>query len=131
MVLLSYFSSVNAIRESDYLEQTVESVQKIQERFIIETVEVNYHAGIDDVVVWVYNYGPNSINITVTRVRVLRNGEEIGYFPSTELWTVESGKLASKTVTTTDLSPGDVISTEVLTSRGNRANDITKIQPKT
>ena len=33
IILMSYFSGTSAIRESDYFDQTVESVQNIQERF--------------------------------------------------------------------------------------------------
>ena len=89
-----------------------------------------YKTGIDNVTVWVYNFGANSINITITRVRIARNDIEVGYFYSQDLWKIEPGKLASKTLATMDLSTGDVISSEVSTSRGNKANDVAKIQPK-
>ncbi len=131
IMLMSFFSGSSAIRESDYFDQTMESVQKNEERFLIEKVSVVYLVGNDNVTVTVFNYGRSTLNITITRVRIARNDVEVGYFYSAEPWKIKPGSLASKTIRTMDLAIDDVISAEVSSSRGSKANDVAKIQSTT
>lgn len=59
-------SGASSIMRSDYFDEVMESVQKIDERFIIENI------GYDDtsktVKIWVSNYGDININITLISV---------------------------------------------------------------
>ena len=127
IVALSTLAGTNSIRESDYFDQTLESVQKIEERFCIENIGVVDNGNNDGVTVWVYNYGRNSINITIIRVSI---DATIKAF--TDEWKIDAGSLASKTFQTNmNLAINTVISVEVSSSRGNKANDVTKIQSKT
>lgn len=116
ITLLGYFSGTNAIRQTEYFDQTLESVQKIEERFCIEKI------GVDNghVTLWVYNYGKDSINIT--RVGV-------NQWSGQASWTIGPGSASSKQFSTGLSMPvGSMVYVEVSSSRLNKAKDVAKIQ---
>lgn len=128
IVALSTMAGTNSIRESDYFDQTTESVQKIQERFCIENIGVSENGNNDGVRVWVYNYGSNSINISIIRVSI--GATKLPSF--TANWKIDPGRLDSRTFQTNiDLQINTEISVEVTSSRLNKADDVTKIQSRT
>jgi len=70
-------SGASSIMRSDYFDEVMESVQKIDERFIIENI------GYDDTTsmlkIWVFNFGKTTIN--VTRIRIEGGGNFSYYYP--------------------------------------------------
>ena len=59
--LWSYSKGAASMVASDYADNTIEMINTIQERFIIE--HINYDENTETVNLWVYNYGDVEITI--------------------------------------------------------------------
>ena len=125
IVLLSFFAGTNTIRENDYFDQTVESVQSIRERFCVESISV---VPSDTVKVVTLNYGSEAINITKIVVTVDSSSTT---FPNPTYpnltWQIGAGGRSQWTSPQT-LSFGthSTIAIEITSSRGNKAYEVAK-----
>ncbi len=125
IVLMSFFSGTNTIRQNDYFDQTLESVHNIQERFCVENIGVT--PSNSSVRIWIYNYGNR--NITVDRVRITMDLHKDTMRTYSDLgWAMAGGVMSSRSFSFPGLGVNSIISVEITSSRENKVYDVTKRQ---
>lgn len=114
----SFATSASSVIASDYFEELMEAVEKIEERFCIENI--GYNDTSQTLKIWIYNYG--KIDITIEAISVEGDGNV--YFHS-GVGLISAGELVRINVAPTTMSPlsGLSISIEVRSNRGNKAYD--------
>jgi hypothetical protein len=61
------------IAAADYADEVSEGIEKIEERFVIEHVQIQNTSEIYNITIWVHNYGKISVNITDIYLESTRN----------------------------------------------------------
>ena len=78
-MIWSYSVSATSVIASNYVNETLEVVNDVTERFIVEHVQ--YISANDTILVWVYNYGEQSI--TIDKSELKNNIWDEAYFSET------------------------------------------------
>ena len=119
-------SSASSIMQTDYFEEVMESVEKINERFCVENIGFD-NTSQPTLKIWVFNYGKN--DIIVEWIRVSGGGNVSSYEFNTMITTGEMIRfdvVESEVKFARDLS----IYVEVKSTRGNKAYDSILIPQK-
>lgn len=108
----SFTYSVSSALQDDYWEKSLENIDIISERFMVEHVAYDNSSGLIDV--WIYNYGDVDVNVTVL---VFKEASPSGVSSSKK---IRMRTLAPKiTISIGSWSPGTELLIKVNSLRGN------------
>jgi hypothetical protein len=130
-----YAAGASSNIRTDYFNEVSESVNKIQERFNVESVAINLTVS-PRITLWLTNYGYTSINITKITLSGGSNTQVI--YPDdpddtkSVGWEISTGEMARLDLDTgtVKLTSGSSISFSVQSERGNIINENHRIPQK-
>jgi flagellin-like protein len=116
--LWSYSAGAATIIANGYIEDTIELVNEVTERFVVE--HISYDSSQNELKVWVYNYGGQQIIVdTYAYVSSTDNGD---FMDSTFGTTIESGDTSEIVISLSySVVSGDEVSISVHSRRQNDA----------
>ena len=121
----SVASSASSIMQNDYFEEVMESVEKIEERFCVESIGLD-NTSQPTLKIWAFNYG--EIDVNVTGIRIEGGGNSSYYYPPDGIL-ISSGGIFRFDVTPSGISlrSGLSITVRVDSERGSKAYDSIRI----
>jgi hypothetical protein len=109
----SYSAGAATVIADSYVNDTMELVNEVTERFVVEHVTID--AEKDTLSVWVYNYGSQKINVDV----YVKDGETvIGSTPGT---VIDKGDTSEIIIDISVQVPGNQLAIQVYSRRQNNA----------
>lgn len=109
----AYSAGAATVIADSYVNETLELINEVTERFMVEHVKID--SQLDTLSVWVYNYGSQGIIVDV----YVREGNNV--IGSTMSSSIDKGDTSEVTVEVTTRSSGDQISIKVHSRRQNNA----------
>jgi len=109
----SYSAGAATLIANGYVNDTLELVNEITERFMVEHVAID--SGLDTLTVWVYNFGDQRVTVDV----YVRDGDTV--IGTTLGSVIDKGDTSEITIEITQRSAGDTISIKVHSRRQNDA----------
>ena len=116
-MIWSYSVSASSLIASSYVNETLEVVYEVTERFIVE--HVKYYSANNTISVWIYNYGEQSITVDTYLFVETDSTSFIDQYYGTMIQKSDSKKamiLLSESVST-----GDIVSIQIHSRRQNDA----------
>jgi len=113
--LWSYSAGAATVVADSYINDTLELVNEVTERFVVEHVTID--AEKDTLSVWVYNYGSQKINVDV----YVRDGDTV--IGSTLGTVIDKGDTSGIPIEITVRASDDEVSIKVHSRRQNNADE--------
>ena len=113
--LWSYSAGAATVVADSYVNDTLELVNEVTERFVVEHVTID--AEKDTLSVWVYNYGSQKINVDV----YVRDGDTV--IGSTLGTVIDKGDTSGIPIEITVRASDDEVSIKVHSRRQNNADE--------
>ena len=114
--LWSYSAGAATVIADSYVNDTLELVNEVTERFVVEHVTID--AEKDTLSVWVYNYGSQQINVDV----YVKDGDTIiGQRTSKHEIVIDKGDTSEILIDITVRVPGDQVAIQVYSRSQNNA----------
>lgn len=116
-------SSASSIMQSDYYDEVIESIGKIEERFFVESIGLD-NTSQPTLKIWVFNYG--EVDITVEWIRVQGGGNVSIQQLNTP---VSAGEMVKFDLPQSEVKfrSGLSVTVEVKSVRGNKAYETVRI----
>ena len=109
----SYSLGAATVAADSYVNDSLELVNEVTERFVVEHVTID--AEKDTLSVWVYNYGSQKINVDV----YVKDGDTV--IGSTPVSVIDKGDTSEITIEITQRASHDEVSIKVHSRRMNNA----------